>query len=164
MEHSCKCKETDCALSTCEKMRRVVNHYRWMQFNKKYDYFMPTQFSTGYASRRRLAPVTFASSCSRCAATTPSSARPPSARCPSATASASTCRGGGSRKMPAFKEGWRRWGCHQMMLSNPLVMSLKGNSGPMHTSRWAIILWEWKTPRSRAEARGSNFKKIQDGI
>ena len=109
LEHSCKCKETDCALSTCEKMRRVVNHYRWMLFNKKYDNFMPTQFSTGYASRRRLAPVTFASSCSRCAATTPSSARPPSARCPSATASASTCRGGGSRKMPAFKEGWRRW-------------------------------------------------------
>ena len=37
MEHSCSCKETDCPLSTCEKMRRVVNHYRWMQYNKKFN-------------------------------------------------------------------------------------------------------------------------------
>ena len=93
--------------------------------------FMLTQFlsTTGYASRRRWAPVTFASSCSRCAATTPSSARPPSARCPSATASASTCRGGGSRKMPACKEGWRRWGLHQKMLSTPSAMYLMSVGG-----------------------------------
>ena len=169
MEHSCSCKETDCPLSTCEKMRRVVNHYRWMQLNKKYDIFMFTQFlpTTGYASRKRWAPVTFASSCSRSAATTPSSARPPSARCPSATASASTCRGGGSRRMQACKEGWRRWGFRQKMLSTPsamYLMSVIGKSGPMHTSRWAIILWEWKTPHSRTEARGSNFKQAEGGI
>ena len=93
---------------------------------KKYNIFMLTQFlpTTGYASRKRWAPVTFASSCSRSAATTPSSARPPSARCPSATASASTCRGGGSRKMPACKEEWRRWGFRQKMLSTPSAMYL----------------------------------------
>ena len=28
MEHACSCNATACALSTCEKMRRVVAHYR----------------------------------------------------------------------------------------------------------------------------------------
>merc|ERR1719369_1023029 len=82
LEHSCSCKETDCPLSTCEKMRRVVNHYR-------------------VCKQKEVGSCDVCKQLLALCATTPSSARPPSARCPSATASASTCRGGGFRKMQA---------------------------------------------------------------